>query len=258
MPAEIVHTDYTRDRDGYFLAGSNGLASGNHLVEATIAAICELIERDALALWQAGGIRLQAASGIDLASVDDPACRRLLDKYAAPASMSAFGTQRPISASRSFSAKFGTVRRGDPGRLRRFPGSGCHPDRAIALVRALTEAAQTRLTYIAGIRDDLLPTKYQEPPMPTSPTRCSTRWRGRASRRLSASPASPGTIWRAICTGLLARLAAAGIVRAVAVDLTRADFAIPVVRDGHPGAGGRSETSELSRGIAGAAGGRKV
>jgi len=32
------------------------------------------------------------------------------------------------------------------------------------LVRALTEAAQTRLTYIAGIRDDLLPTKYQEAP----------------------------------------------------------------------------------------------
>ena len=52
----------------------------------------------------------------------------------------------------------------EPRRLRRFHGSGCHPDRAIALARALTEAAQTRLTYITGIRDDLLPAEYEEPP----------------------------------------------------------------------------------------------
>ena len=83
VPAEIVHTDYTRDPDGFFLAGSNGLASGNHLVEAVIAAICELVERDAVALWQAGGVRHQAASRLDLASIDDPDCRGLLDKYAA-------------------------------------------------------------------------------------------------------------------------------------------------------------------------------
>ena len=53
---------------------------------------------------------------------------------------------------------------GDPRRLRRLHGAGCHPDRTIALTRALTEAAQTRLTYIAGIRDDLLPAEYEEPP----------------------------------------------------------------------------------------------
>ena len=35
---------------------------------------------------------------------------------------------------------------------------------SIALSRALTEAAQTRLTYIAGIRDDLSPAEYQEAP----------------------------------------------------------------------------------------------
>ena len=37
LPAEIVHTDYTLRPDGYFLAGSNGLASGNYLVEAVNA-----------------------------------------------------------------------------------------------------------------------------------------------------------------------------------------------------------------------------
>src|SRR6202008_638717 len=51
-----------------------------------------------------------------------------------------------------------------PRRLRHFHGAGCHPDRAIALARALTEAAQTRLTYITGIPADLLPVEYEEAP----------------------------------------------------------------------------------------------
>ncbi|MFD9540887.1 YcaO-like family protein [Streptomyces sp. NPDC060022] len=36
-----------------------------------------------------------------------------------------------------------------------FAGGGCHSSPAIALTRALTEAAQSRLTAIAGTRDDL-------------------------------------------------------------------------------------------------------
>ena len=38
-------------------------------------------------------------------------------------------------------------------------GSGTHPDRAVALTRALTEAVQTRMNYITGARDDL---KFEE------------------------------------------------------------------------------------------------
>ena len=46
--------------------------------------------------------------------------------------------------------------------LRRFRGAGCHPNRSIALARALTEAAQIRLTYISGNRDDLPSSDYEE------------------------------------------------------------------------------------------------
>src|SRR5262249_16379154 len=55
VPYELVHTDDTFPHPGYagyFLASSNGLASGNHLAEAVSAGICELVERDAEALWQ--------------------------------------------------------------------------------------------------------------------------------------------------------------------------------------------------------------
>ncbi|KTC69814.1 hypothetical protein Lbir_1954 [Legionella birminghamensis] len=41
-----------------------------------------------------------------------------------------------------------------------FKGNGCHIDKTIALNRAITEAIQSRLTTIAGSRDDLINTKY--------------------------------------------------------------------------------------------------
>lgn len=41
-----------------------------------------------------------------------------------------------------------------------FKGNGCHINKQIALNRALTEAIQSRVTTIAGSRDDLVHTKY--------------------------------------------------------------------------------------------------
>ena len=51
VPWEIVHTDYTlpTSHSGlHFLSGTNGIAAGNHMLEALSAAACELIEHDAL------------------------------------------------------------------------------------------------------------------------------------------------------------------------------------------------------------------
>ena len=47
------------------------------------------------------------------------------------------------------------------GPIQSFGGSGCHLSKEIALSRALTEAAQSRLTFIAGSRDDLFPDLYE-------------------------------------------------------------------------------------------------
>ena len=41
-------------------------------------------------------------------------------------------------------------------------GYGCHVSKEIALLRALTEAAQTRLTFISGARDDLYLRVYED------------------------------------------------------------------------------------------------
>jgi YcaO-like protein with predicted kinase domain len=232
VPAEIVHTDYTLGQpDGYFLAGSNGLASGNHLVEAVNAALYELVERDGVALWAVRPIGERAACALDLASVDDPGCRALLDKYdAAHIAVRVWDATTDIGIA-AFLSEIRDLAPGDPTRLRRFHGSGCHADRAIALARALTEAAQTRLTYIAGVRDDLSPSEYSEAPggdIGDALLDALAREAGPVLFRdipsFAADDLASDLRWA------LARLAAAGMARAIAVDLTRTEFAVPVVR----------------------------
>jgi ribosomal protein S12 methylthiotransferase accessory factor len=100
----------------------------------------------------------------------------------------------------------------------------------------LTEAAQTRLTYIAGIRDDLLPSEYVEPPTADIvdaliDALCQENEPNsfRQVPSFAADDLVQDLQWE------LERLRSAGITRVVAIDLTRPDFAIPVVRVVIPG-----------------------
>jgi ribosomal protein S12 methylthiotransferase accessory factor len=83
VPFEVVHTDYALPllaASGAFVMSSNGLASGNHPLEALSHAICELIERDAATLWHLSGRDGKRRTRIDPSTVDDPACRELLGR----------------------------------------------------------------------------------------------------------------------------------------------------------------------------------
>jgi ribosomal protein S12 methylthiotransferase accessory factor len=219
VPAEIVQTDYARPRDagsGYFNSSTNGLASGNDAAEAISAGLCELIERDALAIWED--------------------CRILLNRFAAANvvvglwdTTSDIGIPVYVCDIRA--------RSGDPSSLnRRFRGCGCHPDPAVALCRALTEAAQIRLTHIAGIRDDLSPEAYEE----TLEQRTGAALLDALARQAPpvSYPNPDGLISDDVASDVtyaLQRLRAVGIHHAIAIDLTRAELGIPVVRMVVPG-----------------------
>jgi ribosomal protein S12 methylthiotransferase accessory factor len=82
VPHEMVHADYTTPfppGSGCFIATTNGLASGNHLLEAISHGICEVVERDGVSLAYMDD-KSRRARRIDLESVDHPDYVAVLDK----------------------------------------------------------------------------------------------------------------------------------------------------------------------------------
>jgi oxazoline/thiazoline synthase len=67
------------DEHFYCVSDSNGGASGNTLEEAIVQGFCEVVERDAVALWWYNRARRPA---LDLASLREPYVDRLVDFYA--------------------------------------------------------------------------------------------------------------------------------------------------------------------------------
>jgi ribosomal protein S12 methylthiotransferase accessory factor len=117
------------------------------------------------------------------------------------------------------------------GAIQTFGGSGCHLSKEIALSRALTEAAQSRLTFIAGSRDDLFPDVYE--PAPNTPSVAATS--PTLDFRTRKSPCLGATFEEDLAT-TLDLLSAAGFPHVIAVDHTKPEFGIPVVAIVVPGA----------------------
>jgi ribosomal protein S12 methylthiotransferase accessory factor len=217
---------------------SNGLASGNHVLEAICHGLGEVIERDALALWASrGGARYQA-NRVDLSSVTAPQCRRLLDHLRSsgmvvgvwdittdigvPAFVCCLVDQEDNPFAHCYSSH----------------GSGCHPTKEIALSRALTEAAQTRLTYIAGTRDDAHREIFETA---RNPDRVAN-----ARREIEVLPPGEGKTWSDIAdhpaesfnddlSFILARLAHVGAKQVAVVEFPPRIAGIHVVRVIVPG-----------------------
>lgn len=160
LPFETVHTDGAVPEpagSGWFLCTSNGLASGNHEAEAQVHALCELVERDAVTLWRARDVG--ASTIITQRTVTHPTCCALIERFeAAGLSVLLHDATTDIGLPVVLCTVFDE--RADPALQM---GMGCHPSRDVAMSRALTEAAQSRLTLISGARDDLFRERYEPP-----------------------------------------------------------------------------------------------
>ena len=238
VPYELVHTNYTTplpDGHGCFLASSNGLASGNELIEAISHAICEVVERDATTLWK---LRKEEKQNdrLDLDSVDAPICQEILGKLErAGLSVAVWDITSDIRIA-TFACSI--VPRDDNALWHRAvaSGFGCHPAREIALIRALTEAAQTRLTLISGLRDDFRRETYEELLDPE--VIGAARHRHLAStavRRFDDVPTQDGATFEEDVAWELKCIRKARGRQVVVVDLTKPEFALPVVRVIVPG-----------------------
>jgi YcaO-like protein with predicted kinase domain len=154
VPLDCVNLDARvarRWQPPVFVSSSNGLASGNTRDEATLHALYEVIERDAIDRAQRG----QPRQRIDTDSVHGHGADLLRRFRAAGVEVRLEVLPSPFGA-----PCFGAVIWSDsfPAPI---PGHGCHSDRDVAVCRALTEAAQARVTVIAGARDDVSTTVYR-------------------------------------------------------------------------------------------------
>jgi YcaO-like protein with predicted kinase domain len=228
------------DGPGIFLGSSNGLASGNTIPEAILHAGCELIERDQASLWLARRQFDSAAPNtrVRLDRVADAHCQWLIGKCAAAGVQLAVwhvsqSIQLPCFMCSAFDA------RGRTFYPQRASGFGCHPYRRIALARAITEALQSRLTHIAGGRDDVFWSRYRQ--VIRTDGAAGQQWARHVEsekEQIDLDDTSEAPQLRTIdelLAWVLEALVKDGLSQAIVVDLTQDELDIPVVHVTVPG-----------------------
>ncbi|MBV9576817.1 MAG: YcaO-like family protein [Gammaproteobacteria bacterium] len=142
-----------------FNPSSNGLASGNTIIEALLHGLYEIIERDALSNWKRFSKNDKYVTQIELCSIQSDINRELIDKFLKAGQKIRIWD---ITSAINVPAYYCTITDSDNIKsLGTFYGSGAHLYKEIALSRALLEAAQSRLTFITGTRDEIFPMYYK-------------------------------------------------------------------------------------------------
>jgi ribosomal protein S12 methylthiotransferase accessory factor len=234
---------------------SNGLAAGNCLTEALAHAVAEIIERDALTI-QALTTELGHLSGLlrSLARPPGPATPRPgrfdgsdlsypfvnLDSLPEPLRAVVEGVEhagvlidlRWVASDVPLPVFLCMIHEGATGANLTHAGSGAHPDAAVAARRAMTEAAQSRLTFIHGVREDL------RQPAVTLGERPADGWFDRRVPRMDFST-FPTREFPNVADDLremVEALGSVGLDEVYAVDLSHPDIPFAVARVIVPGA----------------------
>jgi YcaO-like protein with predicted kinase domain len=237
VPFEMVHTDYSQPSPpghGCFHCSTNGLASGNQLIEAQCHAICEVIERDATTILHHLSLPDRALRRLDVRSVDSQECWKLLEQLRmANLKLAIWDTTTDVGVPSFYGLLIGSD--GEyPEHI--GAGAGCHPCKSIALSRTITEAVQTRLTYISGARDDLLASEFEDGGLRDKYQSAKSFISNEVPTRLYSSiPDYSSELLSDDLSWLIGKLKRVGINQIISVDLTKSDIDIPVVRIIIPG-----------------------
>lgn len=209
---------------------STGLASGNDRSEAICHAIFEVVERDGEWRWERLSSAARRRRYLRADTIDVPMLRGLLDRLAAAEFTVRMWDMTSAVGIPTYGCNIAD--HGPAGRIGPYYGSGCHLSAPIALSRAITEAVQSRLTFIAGSRDDMFPSNY----VPAPPAEAAADAEPPALLDFRDRPAPPlgGSVDQNLQT-TVRLLAAAGFGRVVVVDHTRPEYGVPVVNAVIPG-----------------------
>ena len=145
IPAELIYYPAPDVGQSLFGSSTNGLASGNSVIEACIQALLELIERD---IWSFEFVR-RASKLVATASL--PQEVRDIIERAERNGLQFKVRSVPNDYGLPFFAAF-VFDSNKPSRQTFNGGWACDLDRDRAVVRAVTEAAQSRVAFIHGGR----------------------------------------------------------------------------------------------------------
>src|SRR5262245_52001692 len=145
IPAELIYYPAPDVGQSIFGSSTNGLASGNSVLEASIQALLELIERD---ICSFEFVR-HSSKLVEAATLPDDV-REIVERADRNALQLKVRTI-PNDYGMPFFAAF-VFDLNNPRRERFNGGWACDLDRERALVRAVTEAAQSRVAFIHGGR----------------------------------------------------------------------------------------------------------
>ena len=151
IPANAIYHPYSHDSniESLFKSNTNGLASGNILPEAILHGIFEVIERDA---WSIFEMTHKNYSQINLDTIESDIINETVEKFTSKGiNIKLMDFTADINVPTIAASADDTITR-DAGLL--TLGIGTHLDPEVAILRALTEVAQSRATQINGARED--------------------------------------------------------------------------------------------------------
>ncbi len=229
VPAHAVYHPLPVTCGRLFRTNTNGLASGNTREEAVFHALMEVVERDAWSL-----VEVRRSICPEVTGIAGGLAGELLEKFAAAEVEVRIRDMTSDIGIPTFAAVSDDLLLRDPTLL--TIGMGTHTNAGIAVLRALTEVAQSRLTQIHGAREDTDTADVRKQLGYERTKRLNRHWFADAGKRdFAAIPSCDSSDFLTDINRTAERLRAAGLDRVVVVDLTREEIGVSVVRVIVPG-----------------------
>ena len=229
VPAHAVFHPLPFGYPRLFRTTTNGLASGNTVEEAVFHALMEVIERDAWSLAEA-----TRDTGPEITGIHDGLAGDLLGKFARAEVEVHLKDITSDLGIPTVAAVSDDTRLKDPSLL--TIGMGTHTNAGIAVLRALTEVAQSRLTQIHGAREDTTDADFRKTIGYERTKRMNRYWFQSEKQVFFEEIHSHDTDdFLSDIRYVTAALGRSGLDRVIVCDLTRPEIGVPVVRVVVPG-----------------------
>lgn len=228
----IYHPYISQGGSMLFKSNTNGLASGNRIEEAVYHGITEVIERDAWSIFES---KKKSKGELACDGTENPLIKGMIHKFhQSEIDVKLLDLTADVDIT-TIAAVADDVVLKDPALL--SLGVGTHLNPEVAVIRALTEVAQSRATQIHGTREDTNRADFMRKAGYERMKRINKHWFGDSHKLIDISTLKDKSMptFKEDIETCLKILKKNGFKRVYYTDLTRRDIEIPVARVVIPG-----------------------